>query len=152
MNDTAAASGPHEPEIKPPYVLKFNQPDPTDLRRKLLDQWNDLATRRRAAFKALHAASESGAKPAEGDLDRFEGLAIGGDFSFLLAAILRRAEQYRAMDLADAEPEPFVDRLARTVGLVLDSGLDWLEGANDDLLPVDDDDLAGDETEPGVAR
>lgn len=133
MQDTSATvTGPHKPEIKPPYVLKFAQPDPTELRRELLDQWDDLAKRRRAAFGALHATGERGAKPDRGDLDRFEGLAIAGDFSFLLAAVLRRAEQYRAMDAA-AEPEPFADWLARTVGLVLDSGLDWLEGANDDL-------------------
>jgi len=133
MNDTSAtATGPHKPEIKPPYVLKFNQPDPTELRRRLLAQWDDLA-------------NESGAKPEAGGLDRFEGLAIAGDFSFLLAAILRRAEQYEAMDHTVEEPEPFVDWLARTIGLVLDTGLDWLEGANDDLLH--DDEPAADEAE-----
>lgn len=138
----------NETEIKPPYILKFAQPDPTDLRRKLLAQWRDMATRRKCAFDDLHAA----AKPSRADLDRFEGLCVAGDFSFLLAAILRRAEQYRAMD-PDAEPEPFVDFLARTVGLVMDTGLDWLEGANDDLLPAENESgEAAAETPAAVAR
>lgn len=134
VNDTEGA-----PQIKPPYVLKFAQPDPTVLRRKLLDQWRDMGARRRKAFEALHAAMEAKADAPAADLDRFEGLCIAGDLSFLLAAILRRAEQYEAMN-PGAEPEPFVDWLARVVGLVMDTGLDWLEGANDDLLPADGED------------
>ncbi len=150
MNDTTTATGPRKPEIKPPYVLKFNQPDPTELRRRLLDQWDDLGARRERAFEPLSAAMDAKTEATPADLDRYAGLVIGADFSFLLAAILRRAEQYEAMDHTVEEPEPFVDWLARTVGLVLDTGLDWLEGANDDLLPADDD-LTVDETESAQA-
>jgi len=151
MNDTSAtASGPHEPVIKPPYVLKFNQPDPTELRRKLLAQWDDLGARRERAFEPLSAAMEAKTEAAPADLDRYAGLVIGADLSFLLAAIVRRAEQYEAMNRTVEEPEPFVDWLARTVGLVLDTGLDWLEGANDDLLPATDDSAPLDDESPSA--
>lgn len=122
--------GPSAPQIKPPYVLKFAQPDPTSLRRRLLETWREMGPHRRAAFEALHAA---GGKPTEVDLAATEALCLAGDFAFLLAAVVRRAEEYRAAP-DSAELEPFADFLERVIGLVLDTGLDWLEEANDDLL------------------
>lgn len=131
-----SAPGAGAPQIKPPYVLKFAQPDPTSLRLRLLEIWREMGPPRRAAFETLHAAD---GKPAATQLATVDALCLAGDFAFLLAAVVRRAEEYRAAP-DGAELEPFADFLERVIGLVLDTGLDWLEEANDDLLG----DVAGD--------
>ncbi len=66
-------------------------------------------------------------------LDATEGLIAGNVFAFTLAAVLRVVAE------SDHPAAPILaERMARMASEAMNSGLDWLEGANDDLDGTED--------------
>jgi hypothetical protein len=100
--------------------------DITEIRQMLMRLSKDAHTQRQPISKALFYAPTT-SNPVElrsAWSDAWRGLCGTEVYTFALAAVLRRAEQ---LDPGVAQ------QLAVIVEKALDTGLDWLEGANDDL-------------------
>lgn len=98
-------------------------PTVTSVRTALVKISNDMYDRSKPYIEGL--LSEGSAPSHDAAMrDAFVGLATGNTFTFVLAAVLRVAN----------EADPVLgERLARLAHNALECGLDWFEDANDDL-------------------
>lgn len=118
--------------------------DVTAVRKRLLELSTSMYERSVPYIES--ALPESGVAVPSHDRaarDAAEGLIAGNVFLFTLAAVLRVAD----------EGDPLLGaRLARMASEALNSGLDWLEGANDDLPGAPEPQVPGQQEIPAVAR
>jgi hypothetical protein len=95
----------------------------TDVRRALIAESEDFYKRRKPYFASMRAdASPAESGPA---FDAYEGLVAAGAYGWLLAAMLRK--------LSEDHGATYAEDFAALVAEVMESGVDWLEDANDDL-------------------
>lgn len=92
-----------------------------DMRRRLVAEADDH-NRKCLLYSTAWMIDDS---TSQADCDAYTGLSWAGTYALTLATILR--------DVAERDPE-FAEELAVTVGMAATHGMDFLNGANDDLF------------------
>jgi hypothetical protein len=114
-------------EIDLPGAMLTRVPVVRVTREALLAESEDFLGRTHAHFETFHG-QEKRTPLVEAALDAYEGLVTSGVCAYVIAAMLRQVDE--------ADPA-LAQKLAGMVDLARESGLDWLQEANDDLRPRD---------------
>lgn len=93
----------------------------TDMRRRLVAEAGDH-NRKCLPYSAAWMTDDPASQAAR---DAYTGLAAAGTYATLLAAILR--------DVAERDPG-LANEIAVNIGMAVTHGMDFLDGANDDLF------------------
>ncbi len=116
-------------------------PDVTKVRQRLVNLSNRMYDQSQPYIAQFVVPAAAPTPPHERAIrEAAEGLIAGNVFTFTLAAVLRVAHE------SDHPAGPILAaRMARIVSEALNSGLDWIGDANDDLT----EDGGPEETVPG---